>query len=127
MLRQYVGQPYQQLDKDGMALGCLAPIYLLYPNAPRFKWPRNKPFEKMVVQIKKIFKQVPESEMVAGDILVVYVPANGRHVGVYLGAGEFIHCDSVSGMEVIKLYFLDRAVEGVYRWQFLQELQSGHI
>lgn len=118
LLRKHIGSPYRQRDEDGMALGCMKPIYLLYPDIPRYPWPKGKDCsDKFLELVQKHGQYIDQEFMQPGDVLVFRLPCRWRHAGVYMGGGDFMHCDRNAGMELVKLYSYQFSVEGVYRWQ----------
>lgn len=110
-LREYVGTPYKKYDENGNALGCLFPFYLLYPEAPRYKWPNSD--AEIIELIKQNCRQVSKAEY--GDLLVFLMPKGGVHVSIYIGNDEMASCNEES-LETCRVSFYWRRLEGVYRW-----------
>lgn len=117
-LQQLVGQPYRQLDDNGKALGCMAPVYALYPDIPRFDWPPDDDFTAYVLNLLTEYgKPVQPGQMQPGDVLAFRMPFNFLHIGVYLGNGEVIHSMTGETMEIIRLSYVVRRINEVFRWQ----------
>lgn len=112
-LREYVGTPYKKYDENGRALGCLLPFYLLYPDAPRFEWPKENIDKELLAEIKKHCQQVTAPEF--GDLLVFCMPLGGIHISVYIGSDEMASCNEDS-LETCRVSSYWRRLEGVYRW-----------
>lgn len=60
-------------------------------------------------------EQVPVDQMAPGDVLLFRMDRGQLHVGVYIGSGEFMQTDKANGLEIIKLYAVQRPIEGVFR------------
>ena len=116
-LINYVGTPYQQLDSNGKALGCLLPFYLLNPDAPRFDWPpSNVSFNEYVLNhLKRRCLPVQYTDKQCGDIVIIYMPFGYIHFGIYIGSNKIIHCMTDDAMEIYDLSHTGRRKE-VYRW-----------
>lgn len=111
------GVTYRQLDNDGSALGCMMPVYMLYPDIPRYAWPDAQTFPETVLNLlKKHGQTIPESEMQPGDVLAFRMPFNLLHMGVYIGNDQIVHCMTNDTMEICRLSFIIRRLEGVFRW-----------
>lgn len=115
-LRKTVGMPYRKLDENGKALGCMLPVYLLYPEIPRYDWPHTELFSRFLALLKKHGQQVEPGKISSGDVLAFHLPLRGLHIGIYLGGGDVIHCGESTGMETFKFSAIARRIEGVFRW-----------
>ena len=115
---KFVGQPYEKLDAGGKALGCMAPVYLLYPEIPRYEWPEEgETFAESVLSLLKRHGQaVDVADIQPGDVVAFKMPLGFLHVGVYLGRDEIIHCMTGDSMERCRFGLICRRLEGVFRW-----------
>jgi len=112
-----VGMPYRQLDENGKALGCMLPIYLLYPEIPRYDWPPEDKFlEYFLAILRKHGKKIELCNIQIGDVVAFHMPLNFLHVGVYCGNDEVIHCITGESLERFRLSMVSRRIEEVFRW-----------
>lgn len=118
-LLQYVGDPYQKTDENGNALGCMAPVYVLYPEIPRYEWPNEgKDFFKAVFcLLKKHGKEVRIEDIEPGDVVAIRAFFNLLHIGVYIGDDTIVHCSPDTGMESFRMSMVRRSIKGVFRWR----------
>lgn len=118
-LLQYIGNPYRKLDDNGKAFGCMMPVYMLYPEIPRYDWPEEgKTFAETVIQLlNKHGNPIKPDKMQPGDVVAFLMPFGFMHVGVYIGDDWIVHCMTGETMERCRLSFAARRLEGVWRWQ----------
>jgi cell wall-associated NlpC family hydrolase len=108
---------YSKYDSEGKALGCMAPVYAMYPNGPRFEHPEDKNLKEYVLKLlnsncdKKELKDIE-----VGDIVALNMPFGFFHVAIYIGDDYIIHCSEISGSEKVRLSPLQHRVEGVWKW-----------
>lgn len=113
-----VGTPYQQLDADGKALGCMMPVYLLYPEIPKYDWPPEEEFLDYFMNIlKKHGEKIENDNIQIGDVIAFRMPMGFLHVGVYCGNDEVIHCITGESLEKFRLTIVKKRIEGVFRWR----------
>ena len=109
-----VGQPYQRVDEKGKALGCMLPVYLLYPNSPRFKGPpRYKLGVFMEQQFDKHATKIDMKDIQPGDVVLIKLFEGLLHPAVYLGNDKVAHCLDSTGIQLSRLSPM--RVKGVYR------------
>jgi hypothetical protein len=92
-LKKLVGTPYQMETPDGNYLGCFMPVYLLFPDAPRYVLPTDDPAVNYAYGLSKILREcvkVERSDLQAGDIIACQFN-NELHVGVMINKNEVIH------------------------------------
>lgn len=118
-LIRHVGTPYQQLDQDGKALGCMLPVYLLYPEIPRYDWPgEGTGFGEAVYALLQIHgRRIEPANIQPGDVVAFVMPFGWLHIGVYLGDDKIIHCMTGDDLEMCRLSFIARRLKGVFRWE----------
>ncbi len=116
-LIKLIGMPYEQLDSGGKALGCMLPVYLMYPEIPRYDWPPQESFtEYFIGLLEKHGTRIPLEQMQSGDVIAIRALFNFLHVGVYIGNDEIVHCMAGESLEKCRLSLISRRIEGVFRW-----------
>jgi hypothetical protein len=120
-LRKTVGRPYQKLDENGKALGCMASVYALYPDIPRYDWPPADNFSGYFMDLLiKHGRRIPDTEIRPGDVVAFRLPFNFLHIGIYMGSDEIIHSITDETTEICRLSAISRRIEGVFRWDSCQ-------
>lgn len=115
-LKQLVGKTYPQFDEKGNYINCFAPVYLIYPNAPRFKKPKgNKCFDYAFAKIKKYCTEIPKEEIKPLDIIVFHRAFRAMHIGIYLCEGLILHCGLSKKYEIIRFVKYYDVIKGVFR------------
>lgn len=121
-LHDKIGTLYRRVDEQGYILGCLLPMYLLYPQLPRYRWEeiqKDKYWRNFCFrEFKKYLKEVPLEEIKKGDIILFWMPRGAFHLGICAGNDEMFHCWQSGKMELVKMstYCFHKRLEGVYRW-----------
>lgn len=115
----YIGTEYEKLDAAGKAWGCMAPVYLLHPDIPRYDWPaEGRGFPAAVLALlDKHGHRVDPADMQPGDVVAFRMPFSFLHIGVYLGDDWLIHCMAGENMERIRLSVAAHRIVGVFRWE----------
>lgn len=118
-LLQYVGKEYAKLDENGKALGCMMPVYMLYPDIPRYEWPEEgKSFADSVMELlSRHGEKISIESILPGDVVAIRAFFGYMHIGVYLGNDLVIHCSPDNNMESFRLSLVRRSVKGVFRWR----------
>lgn len=118
-LINYIGAEYRKLDENGKAYGCMMPVYMLYPEIPRYDWPEEgKGFPEKVLELLKTHgKPVRLQDIRPGDVIAIRALFNFLHIGVYVGDDQVVHTSPDNGMESFRLSMVIRSVKGVYRWR----------
>lgn len=110
-----VGKPYHRYDEKGLASGCMAPVFFLYPELPRYDWPEDE--SKIGQYMESLFDmhttKIDINEMQPGDVILVQIFFGLLHPGVFIGSGQMIHCLKETGWEIMR--FSGVRVKGVYR------------
>ena len=121
-LLKYVvqGKEYEKLDSAGKALGCMAPVYALYPEIPRYEWPEEGPafIESVLTLLRKHGRPINLADIQPGDVVAFRMPLGFLHIGVYLGDDWLVHCASGDVWERFRFsYVVSRRIVGVFRWE----------
>ncbi|MFA7658767.1 MAG: hypothetical protein WCY19_04980 [Candidatus Gastranaerophilaceae bacterium] len=116
-LKALVGGKYEETDIKGNYLNCFSPVYLIYPNAPKFKKPKgNRCFDYALLKVKKYCSEIPKEDMKPFDIIVFYKVFRAMHIGIYLGDGLIFHCGLDKKYQIIRLVKYYEFIKGVFRY-----------
>ena len=86
----YLGTPYVEGGTDGSGFDCSGLAYRVFAD-------HGIVLSRTVTGIESQGIPVEREDLWPGDLMIFYNP---KHVGIYMGNGEFIHCSS----------YLDRGV-----------------
>ena len=94
-LKERIGQPYQMFWSSGEYQGCFLPVYIVYPDLPRYplgadadSHKRNFVYGMRIIQNHA--KEIRLEEVEAGDVLACEY--NGElHVALMLNTSDLIH------------------------------------
>ena len=118
-LTKTIGKKYQETDENGNYIGCFEPMYMLYPDIPRFQFLQNVDyFSHSLEKIKETLKEIRKEEIKEGDIIVFKMPRKVLHIAVYIGNGKIIQTFKNSSMQINKVNLDSKRIIGVYRWDF---------
>ncbi len=105
---------YKNIGTIDETLDCTYPVYLLYPQIPRYELIHDE--EYFIPLVKKHFKET--YELNTGDLIVFKLP-NDYHFGIYAGEGKFFHCCRRHKLRVSRLSGYRKYLRGCYRWHSL--------
>jgi len=115
-----VGIKYQQLDCNGKALGCLAPMYMAFPEEKghRFDWcPVGMSMRDYMLSLfDRYCERVELDQLQPGDFVTMPMPLGLYHFALYLGNGDMLHATQKRGMEMVKFKLFEKRIERGYRW-----------
>ena len=86
----YLGTPYVEGGVDGSGFDCSGLSYRVFLD-------HGIALPRTVTALESMGIPVEREDLQPGDLMIFYNP---KHVGIYIGDGEFIHCSS----------YLDRGV-----------------
>ncbi|MBU2703693.1 hypothetical protein Ga0466249_004841 [Sporomusaceae bacterium BoRhaA] len=117
-LLQYIGKEYSKFDDEGKAYGCMMPVYMLYPEIPRYDWPEEGKYfaESVLALLKKHGCPIKLDEIKSGDVVAFRMPFGFLHIGVYMGDDWIVHCMTDETMERCRFSYAIRRLDGVFRW-----------
>lgn len=104
LLYKHIGSYNEQLD-------CLYPVYLLYPEIPKYKLVQDENYFQPLIE--KYFCKTAESK--EGDLLV-FKFQNKFHFGIYNGCGKFFHCCKKFKLRLSRMKLYQKSLKGIYRW-----------
>ena len=102
---------FQNIGSVDEKLDCLYPVYLLYPEIPKYELIHDE--EYFTPLIKKHFREI--EELSTGDLLV-FKMFNNFHFGIYAGKGTFFHCCKKHKLRVSRLSGYKKYLKGCYKW-----------
>ena len=97
MFRKWKGVKYKWGGTDFNGIDCSALTQKLYARVMHKKLPRTTG-----EQIKK-GQRIPVSELAPGDLVFFQTKKSVRHVGVYVGHGQFMHASGSRGVTLSDL------------------------
>jgi hypothetical protein len=96
-LYDYIG-----VKQDSDKLDCLTPVYLMYPDLPKYRY--NLDFDYIIKCFKKNFIEVKDPQI--NDVIIIgNLKKQALHFGVYAGSNKFFHCCNGHGLRVSNLSF----------------------
>lgn len=96
--RQWQGTPYAFGGQSKAGIDCSGYIQLTYQDVFDLQVPRT------TAELARSGIKIAERNRTTGDLLVFNTGYKQRHVGIYLGEGQFIHASTSSGVRVSSLY-----------------------
>ena len=94
-------------------LDCLYPVYLLYPEIPKYKLIQNESYFRPLIE--KYFHPVSLKNIQKGDLLL-FKMFNGFHFGIYAGHDKFFHCCKTHKLRLSRLSGYKKFLKDTYRW-----------
>lgn len=114
-LKSLVGRPYRDFDAEGNYLGCFEPLYLLYPDLPKYPLPKSsKAYFSLGTQ--RIFENFEQVEMPKTlDMILFCFRKDMLHVGIYVEGRKFLHVQRGSAFEIQRLALYENKILGYYK------------
>lgn len=116
VLEKYLGTPYQREDEQGNYLGCLLPMYVLYPDVPRFPLPEKEPMKFFYEEFKKYFKPINKRDIKKYDIIMARLPSGILHIAVYNGNNKVIQTSRGIPLTQNNADLQDKRIIGVFKY-----------
>jgi len=101
---------HKHIGKSNKELDCLFPIYLLYPELPKYDINQDKTYvyESILKHCNKV------DNLRLGD-LILFKFLNGYHFGIYAGKGNFFHYLRHGNLRLTNLRRYIKYIEGYFR------------
>jgi hypothetical protein len=111
---KYLGTKFKHQDEEGNYLGCLLPIYLLYPKSFRFK-PSEKYLNEVYI-FKNISKEFTRVDYPSnfGDVVITKNFGN-FHFFVFVDSKHYAHISEDRDLQYMDIRVIKNKVIGVYR------------
>lgn len=116
--QRWVGTPYRYGGTNERGIDCSALIQNVYRDSFNMQLPRT------TWQQVKQGDPVDRSQLQPGDLVFFNPPGSGRHAGIYVGEGRFMHASSSKG---VMLSRLDNSYWQRYYWQSRRPLEPTHL
>lgn len=116
--QRWVGTPYRLGGTNERGIDCSALIQNVYRDTFNMQLPRT------TRQQVKQGRPVDRSELQPGDLVFFNPPGVGRHAGIYIGSGRFMHASSSKGVMISRL---DNSYWQRYYWQSRRTLEPTHL
>ncbi len=96
--RAWAGAPYQMGGMSRGGIDCSGFVYVTFRDVYGMHLPRSTD------QLVDVGEEVDLDQVQTGDLLIFKTGFKQRHVGIYLGNGEFIHASTSSGVMSSNVY-----------------------
>ena len=93
----WMGTPHRMGSTTEDAIDCSAFVMTVYANVFRVQLPRT------THELVRIGTEIPADALRSGDLVFFRPEGNKRHVGIYLGTGDFAHASTRQGVTVSRL------------------------
>lgn len=95
--KQWKGAPYKYGGTTKRGVDCSAFVQNAYRNAFKIRIPRTTKLQSQVGQ------EIGMADLQIGDLIFFKTGYKTRHVGIYLGGGEFMHASTKKGVTISSL------------------------
>ena len=98
VVHRWSGTPHKMGGIDHRGIDCSGFVQRIYHDLFHIQLPRSTALQVQVgltVSLK---------ELEVGDLVFFHPPNKIRHVGIYLGSGEFAHASATQGVTISSLY-----------------------
>jgi len=91
------GSPYRYGGNSLHGIDCSSLVQKVFKNSFNIQLPRTTEY-----QVRKGFS-IKKSQLKVGDLVFFKTGHSSRHVGIYMGEGEFFHVSTSKGVKISKL------------------------
>ncbi len=98
VVAHWIGTPHRMGGKDRNGIDCSGFVQRVYLDVFNIRLPRST-----ALQVRT-GTQVGPTTLSAGDLVFFHPPDKIRHVGIYLGRGEFAHASATQGVTISSLH-----------------------
>ncbi|MBB1272239.1 C40 family peptidase [Psychromonas sp. SR45-3] len=91
------GSPYRYGGNSLHGIDCSSLVQKVFKNSFNIQLPRTTEY-----QVRKGFS-IKKSQLKVGDLVFFKTGRSSRHVGIYMGEGEFFHVSTSKGVKISKL------------------------
>jgi len=113
---KYIGTEFKEVDENGYYLGCLLPVYLLYPKAYRFK-PTDNFFNETYI-LTNILKDGQKIDYASnfGDVIVIRFGPD-YHFFVFIQPKKYVHITPRNRLCYTSIETMKHKIIGTYRYK----------
>lgn len=112
------GTPYRFGGESSAGIDCSALMQRIFRDGLGLDLPRSTSGQALIGQ------RVDKDALKTGDLVFFKPEQSGRHVGVYLGDGRFLHASSSKGVRISRL---DNPYWQRYYWQSRRTLDTAML
>lgn len=94
---KWQGTPYRLGGQNKRGIDCSALVQQVYQGAFDITLPRT------TVEQVKVGRSIARSRLQTGDLIFFKTGFNKRHVGVFMGDGQFLHASASKGVTITEL------------------------
>ncbi|WP_346840203.1 NlpC/P60 family protein [Microbulbifer sp. SAOS-129_SWC] len=95
--RAWKGIPYRYGGMSKRGVDCSALVYLIYRDDMGIQLPRTTKYQASAG------KAIKRSQLRPGDLVFFKTDRRGRHVGIYLEDGKFLHASASKGVTISQM------------------------
>lgn len=99
-------------DYDESLLGCVMPVYLLYPEIKKYEYLDDE--EYFLPKVKKHFNEIDSTNLQEGDLIILSVK-KWNHFCIYAGKGLIFHCTEEGKLRLSKLVLYSKFIRYCFR------------
>ncbi len=128
-VNKYIGIPFKEKGRSFSGVDCWGLVYLVYKNELQIELPTyiefyESPDDRELLseliareQVNK-WNKINDLDKKPFDGLLLTVSNTPYHVGIYIGEGQFIHCEKGVNTAIARLNSIRwrNNLAGVFRW-----------
>jgi hypothetical protein len=107
ILDKHIGKPYSE-----QTMGCMAPVYLLKPDLPKYDFNLNVDY--FLPLVKKHAKEISLLEIKSGDLLMIKVRSD-YHFAIFKEPNLIYHCTKNSKIRLSKVDLYKKYIFKAFR------------
>ena len=107
VLEEHIGDKYSE-----NTMGCLSPVYLLYPNLPKYKFINDRSYFLPIIHNHCAEKTL--TEINDGDLLMIKV-RNDYHFAIFKSPDLIFHCTENAKLRLSKIDLYKKYLVNVFK------------
>ncbi len=109
ILQNNIGKKY-----DEITMGCVNPVYLLFPDIPVYEFKIDEKY--FLPLVKKHFDEIKDETLEDGDLLILKV-SDDWHFGIFKKPNLIYHCTEKSKLRLSRLDFYKKYIVKKFRYK----------